>query len=307
MREEALLFGKERSLVGIITDPREPGRDNTLPAIILLNAGIVHRVGPNRLYVKMARDLAAMGFVVLRFDFSGIGDSKVREDTLPFEKSAVSETQEAMNCLSAARDIEQFVLIGLCSGAVISLQTACFDQRAVGAVLINARFYHDDELRSYIRNRRAARYYWNRALFDPKSWLRAIKGKTDYRNIIRVVGLQLRSLLAGKSKVSSQVNNLAADFRSLIERGVRLLLVYNEWDRGLDYLHMILGDEIHELTSSEKLRVEIIQPADHTFTPLRSQDHLLKVVRNWADAIVQDPKYGASEKRQPSPVQHPAR
>jgi alpha/beta superfamily hydrolase len=69
-----VLFGRTRSLVGIITDPPEAERDPQRPAIVCLNAGIIHRVGPHRLYVKMARTLAAMGFVVLRFDFSGIGD-----------------------------------------------------------------------------------------------------------------------------------------------------------------------------------------------------------------------------------------
>ncbi|MGH7928173.1 MAG: alpha/beta hydrolase, partial [Candidatus Binatia bacterium] len=75
MREEALLLGKTRSLVGILTDPPEAKRSTRLPGIILLNAGIIHRVGPNRMHVKIARTLAPMGFVVVRFDFSGIGDS----------------------------------------------------------------------------------------------------------------------------------------------------------------------------------------------------------------------------------------
>jgi hypothetical protein len=113
MREEALLFGKTKSLVGIITDPPEVKRSNRLPGIILLNAGIIHRVGPNRMHVKIARTLAAMGFVVLRFDFSGIGDSMFRDDNLPFEESAVRETQETMEYLTATRGIKQFHLIGM--------------------------------------------------------------------------------------------------------------------------------------------------------------------------------------------------
>src|SRR4030095_13226651 len=111
MREEILLLGKTKSLVGIITDPPEAKRSNELPGIILLNAGIIHRVGPNRIHVKIARTLAPMGFVVLRFDFSGIGDSKVRDDNLPFEESGVRETQETMDYLSATRGIKRFYLI----------------------------------------------------------------------------------------------------------------------------------------------------------------------------------------------------
>ena len=73
MREAAVSFGPNASLVGIITSPSVPAARRELPGVILLNAGIINRVGPNRIYVKMARRLADMGLPVLRFDFSGRG------------------------------------------------------------------------------------------------------------------------------------------------------------------------------------------------------------------------------------------
>src|SRR5262245_17124568 len=120
MKEEILQFGKTQSLVGIITEPTEVKSDSPRPGIILLNAGLIHRIGPSRLYVKIARVLTGIGFTVLRFDFSGTGDSRVREDNLPFEQSAVDEVREAMNSLKETRGIEQFLLIGHCSGAGFS-------------------------------------------------------------------------------------------------------------------------------------------------------------------------------------------
>ena len=41
MREEAILFGRTECLVGIVTDPSQGVNRH---AIILLNAGLVHRV-----------------------------------------------------------------------------------------------------------------------------------------------------------------------------------------------------------------------------------------------------------------------
>lgn len=285
MKEEVVLFGKTGSLVGIITDPPEVERGKNRPAVILLNAGVIHRVGPNRLYVKMARNLAAMGFVVLRFDFSGIGDSKVRDDNLPFQKSVITEAQEAINYLNAARGTERFVLGGICSGARISFQIACRDPRVVAAVLINTGTYQyntSKALKSFIKNRKNTRYYWKIALFNSESWLKAIQGKVNYQGILRAVGFQLKSLFDRKKKGMSEGNNVIAEFRLLIERGVRLLLVYSEGDPGLDFFQMILGDEIHELTSNGRLKVEIIKRVDHTFTPLSSQENLLEAVGNWA-------------------------
>jgi pimeloyl-ACP methyl ester carboxylesterase len=278
MREEALLFGKRRSLVGIITDPPEAKRSNRLPGIILLNAGIIHRVGPNRMHVKIARTLAPMGFVVLRFDFSGIGDSKVRDDNLPFEESAIRETQETMEYLAATRGIKRFHLIGISSGAIVSYKTACRDPRVIGATLINPASY-GDELRSYAKARR----YWKNVLSDPKRWLKAITGKANYRT----VGPRLRSIFSSRRQALSVANGIAADFRSLIERRVDLRLVYSKGDLGLDCLDVILGNELRELSTRGKLKLEIIPQADHTCTLLESQQRLLRVVQNCAWAMVQ--------------------
>ena len=290
MKEEALLFGKTRSLVGIMTYPPESVGGNKLPAVVILNAGIMHRVGPNRLHVKIARTLAAMGFVVLRCDFSGVGDSKVREDALPFEKSAIAETQEAMDCIHEAMGTERFLLMGMCSGATVSFKTACCDPRVEGAVLINARMHlhpMNDELHAYIRNRTLARHYWRIALFSSfraKNWLKAITGKVESWKIISkmVTGFHIGSLSGHQRKVSSEVNHVWATLRSLSERGVRLLHIYSEGDEGLDYLHVILGDKLKGWRSDARLSMEVIQGANHTFTLLWSQEYFLNVIRDWA-------------------------
>src|SRR5260370_40275597 len=84
MKEEAVLFGEKKSLVGVVTDPPTTTGNHLRPPVILLNPGIVHRVGPGRIYVKIALALVAAGFVVLRFDFSVIGGSTRLPDNLSF-------------------------------------------------------------------------------------------------------------------------------------------------------------------------------------------------------------------------------
>src|SRR5215471_7117775 len=132
--EGAVLFGERKSLVGVVSAAATTVDGDAKAAVILLNPGIVHRVGPGRIYVEIAQRLAAMGFVVLRFDFSGIGDSLARHDNLCFPMSAVRETQQAMDLLQSTRKVQHFVLLGGCSGAQVSLETACCDQRTKGAI-----------------------------------------------------------------------------------------------------------------------------------------------------------------------------
>ena len=137
MREEAVLFGKTRSFVGVVTIPQQDGKESNHTAIILLNAGLVHHVGPNRLYVNLARKLAAKGFVVFRFDYSGIGDSRSREDNLPYSESRLDETREALDFLNETRGSKRFVLMGICSGAIDAFTSSREDPRVTGIGLIS--------------------------------------------------------------------------------------------------------------------------------------------------------------------------
>ena len=294
MREEALLFGEAGSLVGIITDPPEPNAGEDIPAVIVLNQGVMHRVGFNRLHVKMARRLAAMGFVVLRFDFSGIGDSSFSMDTLPFKGRSVTETQEAMDCLGELRGKKRFILMGICSGAVISFETAGHDPRVVGVVQINPQSY-DDTLSAFVEARRGR--YWKAVLLNPSRWLRPLTGKADYK----MLGMRLRGLFTRKRRASSIALKLAAEFRSLTDRGVNLLAVYGSRDWGLDYFDMMFADVNERLPAGPKPKVETIHQTDHIFTPLRAQEQLFTVVQNWANQFMpsqlQGPQMGVPKVR----------
>jgi pimeloyl-ACP methyl ester carboxylesterase len=292
VKEEPLLFGNARSLMGVITDPPKAPRDENFPAIIFLNAGIVHRIGPHRIFVKMARSLANLGFVVLRFDHSGIGDSKARNDRFSFEQSSVSETREAMDCLSTIRGSKRFVLVGLCSGTPTSFRTACLDPRVVGLILLNGVLESPDKINqdiiSYVLNHKIARSYWQGKLFHPPSWLKMISGKANYKQIVNVLISYLRDLFVPDAKAPFGANHIVGDLRSLIERGVKLLFVYSEGTAVLEYFRMALDKEIRKLRASEKVKVQIIQRTDHTFTLLRHQEELLGLVCDWARDVVLD-------------------
>ena len=115
MREEAVCLGENGSLVGVVTLP--PAKPKSDIAFVLLNAGLIHRVGPKRLYVRLARALASLGFIVLRFDLSGLGDSDYRRDDLPEEESVRRDVRQAMDFLNQEKDVKGFVLMGICAGS----------------------------------------------------------------------------------------------------------------------------------------------------------------------------------------------
>jgi len=279
VREEVVLFGKSRSLVGIATYPPVMGRSIDRPAVILLNAGLVHRVGPNRLYVRMARKLAKMGFVALRFDYSGIGDSRTREDNLPVQESTVSETQEAMNWLSEKKDSKRFILMGLCSGAVRSFLTACKDPRVTELILINTAAQENPDIRAT----RDLDFYWRFALSNPKSWMRVISGRSSYRTMLKTVAHKI--VFFRKRKMHPEMEDLLAasrmQLRTLVERDVRMLFVFTEWEASRYTFEKLFADEIREFSASGNLKIEILQQTDHTIAQVRAQEHLFRVINHW--------------------------
>jgi pimeloyl-ACP methyl ester carboxylesterase len=303
MRERVVLFGERETLVGVIAEPTLAEQNRRLPAVILLNAGLIHRIGPHRLYVKIARALANIGFVVLRFDFSGTGDSQAREDHLPFEQSGVDEAQEAMTYLTKATGVERFLLMGHCSGAGFSFVTACKDPRVTAAVLMNPQG-GNEEWTAYDRSRKLAQYYANyygkAALFDPQRWLKLLAGKSDYRSIARnvfqiMIWNRISALIFRFKKVSlghrdllqstGQTIRLDRDLRLLAERDVRLLFVYSEGNSGLDYIRAAFGSELDRLLAANKLTLEVIPQSDHLFTLLDSQQRVLEVLQGWIRAV----------------------
>lgn len=108
-------------------------------------------------------------------------------------------------------------------------------------------------------------------------------GKVDYRSIVAaLVDSGCRSLSRRKEQVELNGSNHAGDvLRLLAERGVRLFHIYSEGDESIDYLPVISGDAVQQWNASGLLPMEVITGANHTFTLLWSQDHLLQVVQQW--------------------------
>ena len=278
MREDTVRFGDRKSLVGIVTHAPESSRIQSRTGVILLNPGVVHRVGPGRIYVKIARTLADAGFEVLRFDFSGIGDSAARHDNLPFEKSAVSEVQEAMEFLQSTRKIETFILLGGCSGARISIKAACQDPRVICAIPINFPVTEDDDGNPDLINRRTAHYYWKFSIFRLRSWLKLLTGKADYTKIFRTLRFQANRRFGATLKISSESLQLADDLRLLVDRDVHVIFLYSASDPRLNELREAARDKLERILALGKIRLEVIPGADHTFSSHNDQQRLLQAI-----------------------------
>ena len=287
IQEHAAVFGAAANLVGVVTEPRRRAAAPPSPtAALFLNAGVIHRIGPSRLYVRLARRLAEAGWTTVRFDHSGIGDSPARRDGLPFEQSAIVEAREVMDAIEQTKGIHSFVLIGLCSGAVTAVETASVDPRVVGAVLINPQgFDESPQWNSYVQNRGDARRYWTRSLFSMRSWLNAVTGRVDYKRLLGVLWRQVSGMSETKEVVATVATRVGSILRGLLERNARLLLLCSEGDDGLDYMNVILGEGIRDVQGGRHLKIQVLPGADHSLTLQNSQQDVVDRVFDWATGV----------------------
>jgi pimeloyl-ACP methyl ester carboxylesterase len=282
MKEHPLRFGTSKSLIGILTQGDAAAgtdRGNHGLTAILFNAGLIHHVGPNRIYVALARTLAAMGIPTLRFDLSGIGDSGPRRDKLPAKESMQDDARQVMDALERDWGAKRFLCIGLCAGAAVAAQVALADRRVQKLIMINPLLPVSAQTTSL----RHSNYYYSQALFNPRSWLKFIFLRSHYRSIVKAIWLKITEKLpALRAEEDTEiVAMLRAFFYHLKTTRMPLLMLFSEDDIGEQYFRSIIGEEYNLLRQSGQIKTTKLAGADHLVTPLISQHDLMAVVTDW--------------------------
>ncbi|MCU0623034.1 MAG: alpha/beta hydrolase [Gemmatimonadaceae bacterium] len=162
--ERYVRFGDDGHLVGVLAEPAHP---TDRPPLVVLGAGLLHRSGPSRAVVALARVLASRGHLVLRFDLSGIGDSPV-DGRRPLRDAVLADIRAAVDEVTAGRAHSDAVLVGFCSGADNAFAYAADDPRIGGLVLF------DPIVHSTAAHHR--RVWWRR-LTSASAWRTLVTGR----------------------------------------------------------------------------------------------------------------------------------
>ncbi|RDS83905.1 alpha/beta hydrolase [Dyella monticola] len=262
MQEQAFRFGRAQHLVGIagLPSPAAPA----VVGVIVLNAGLVHRIGPFRLHVEMTRRLNAYGYPTLRFDLSTIGDSASSGESQTRKQQICADVGDAMNLLGEQAACKRFVLIGLCSGSQSAHMVACSDPKVAGAVFLDGYAYRTLGYR--------LRYYLPR-LLDISRWLR---------------------VLPGRRQASSNASNepaftvaplpqavVRADFAGMLDRGLKLCLIYSGGiSRYFNHARQF-QECFGRVVNHPGVSTGFLKEADHTYILTGDRNRLLDSVERW--------------------------
>lgn len=298
MLELAASFGPSKHLSGTLALP-EDGSVARDTAFLMFNAGVIHRIGPHRFNVKLARRLASLGWPSLRFDLAGQGDSDVSPVSQPFQRQIVADLRAAMDHLQRTTGIERIVIAGICSGAHRGLAAAQEDERVVGLWMLDGFSYPT-------RKSRLQRY------------LRLLERNPSgtLSSWVSWPWQQLQQRLAATSRSADAAEPVEIDYGSVTpprEQFVRMLETVTRRGGHLFEMHSgnalwrysyqgQFADAFGHLELAQRVRSDFLPDIDHTLTRGEVQRRVIDAIVEWAGATFGAPPAGQAEASKQKPL-----
>ncbi|MCX7304374.1 MAG: alpha/beta fold hydrolase [Hyphomicrobiales bacterium] len=289
-KQTMIRFGPDRILFGALT---EPTGKRAKTALLFLNSGYDHSIGWGRMNVDFARELARDGYITLRLDAAGIGESRLwpgQAAQVLFSELQKDDVRLAIDWLTEQMGVEKHVLVGRCSGAYLAGIAAEADPRASGAVIINARrlvWDHSDDVDKAIRAPLQTVDTYRRKMLDKQTLTRILNGELSVpasalklgRALLRILDRKLAPVLRGASRHYRLDRIVQNRFAKLRDRGAHVELIHSNQDHGGHEAMTWFGQDLGRLSEYPNVVSTFLDQADHNVTPLEARRALLERLR----------------------------
>ncbi len=261
-RERAVTFGPPGALlVGVLHSPEYLTSET---GVVVIVGGPQYRVGSHRQFVLLARDLARHGIPVLRFDYSGMGDSL--GGSVAFDQTGPDIGAAVDFLLDNVRGLSKVCLWGLCDAASAALMYAPADRRVESLLLLNPWVRTESGLaQAYIEN------YYGRRLRSGAFWRKALGNPTT---VLRSARDFLKNVLAARSPaVAGTAAGTGGSFLDRMLRGAvdfegRMLILLSGRDTVATEFEVIQQRDARWARAFARRGVTVsrLEAADHTFS-----------------------------------------
>lgn len=288
--ERALYVDEGRTLFAISTELSQPAeRPLHGHGVVMLNCGASSHIGPNRMYVELARRWAARGYYVLRVDLAGLGDSATRPGenyNEVYPANALEDVSAAINFLRANFAVEHVTLAGLCSGAYHALRSAVAGLHVNTVMLVNPLTFYWKQ-GSKLSDLQDAEVVRNPGIYAEKvwslqSWRKLMAGRVSLWRVLMVFLRRVMMTVGSSARdVARRLHirlpqDLGWELVSLASRGVRVVFLFARGDVGENLLRMQGGSALQAM--GDGCKVHVIDGADHIFSQSAARDKLLHVL-----------------------------
>lgn len=256
-------------LFGVLAEPLDTPAAGL--CVVMLNAGAIRRVGPNRMWVEAARRWAARGVPTLRLDLEGIGDadgdpSHFRDLAELYVPERIGQVLSALDVLEDRGMGSRYVLAGLCSGAHWSFHAALQDKRVLAALMLNPRTLFWSPTQQIARD-------FRRGLLRRSSWRRALRGDVPLASMLTLAVrapfvLPRRALSRWYTRRSGRDDlNRALDRLLDTNKYIHFFFSSNE----PLYEEFELEDRLGKLGRRPNVSLKSLPNRDHTLRPFEAQ------------------------------------
>jgi len=258
------------------------------PTWLVFNTGrAVRHIGPNRIWVRYARELAKQGYASLRLDGRSVGDSDGDGNGLMpneeyYQEHIYDDIENVME-LATAQGATRFFMSGICSGATACYHVAWRRNDVRGVLMLNLLQLKndpdDDRDRAFdVVAKFALR---KKLLLDPASYKRLWKEglppgirKFAFSRAMWEAPLAKLTSLAKRAIGKREESYIVRGYNGLPEKGVELDVFLSD-SRAMSFIDRhFAGNKM-----SPKIRVHRVYQADHTIQPLFAQDVFFGVLR----------------------------
>jgi hypothetical protein len=251
-------------MIGVVSAPV----GDRLDVLGVLIGGTGHRIGPNRMWVEMARRWARQGVATVRLDLTGVGDAGgERPPDVPalYRDVYGRQVRDALAMLQDQGFGGPAVSVALCAGAYWAVQASLASERPVVPFMLNPGALVWDETGHASRMRR----HYRQRLLRRSTWVGLFRGRVSLTNAPRAFLRGVRDAVVQRRRPSLPTGKpISAVLDSLRERRTPALVVFAGREPMLD--EFVAEGILQDLERWPQLSVDVI-PGDadvHTLRPL---------------------------------------
>jgi dipeptidyl aminopeptidase/acylaminoacyl peptidase len=234
---------------------QENKQQSRWPLIIICHGFVGNKIGVDRLFVKAARKFNSSGYMVLRFDYAGCGESTGDYgagglDAMVEQTRRVVDYVSDMDCVDPSR----IILLGHSLGGAASILTSSRDSRVKTLVL------------------------WS-SVAQPLNDIVRIVGESRYEEANQKGSVDYQGYALSKQFFDSLTKQHPFQHTSKFSGDV--FLVHGTSDEVIPVDYCFQYQRMFWLRSTGQCDKEVILQADHTYSTHQSSEQLLNRTNEW--------------------------